>query len=81
MRITEACKRYFEEELKKYDVDTVVINVSFNCCSPGLSLHIGFENNKDGFIVDGVKVFYNKGYEKEFENLVLDYKNGMIDYE
>ena len=81
MHITEECKDYLLTELKNYGVDTVIINVSFNCCTPGLSLHIGFENNSNGFLVDGVRVYYPKGYEKEFENVILDFKNGMIIYE
>ena len=81
MRITDACKEYLNNELKNNNVNTVVINVLFNCCSPGLSIHIGFENRNDGKTIDGVNIYYPKGYEKEFESLVLDFKNGMIDYE
>ena len=81
MIITDRCRDYLLNELKNNNMNTVEINISNNCCSPGLSFHLSYIYSNSNNVINGINVYYDKYYEKELENIILDYKNGMIFFE
>ena len=78
MKLTENCMNYLKEELKKLNLNTVELHIMYNCCSPGLSFHIGFINSNDYEVIQGINFKYDSYYKKELENIIIDYKNNMF---
>lgn len=78
MKLTNNCIKYLKEELEKLKLNTVELHIMYNCCTPGLSFHIGFINSNDYITIDGINFKIDKSFEKEIENLLIDYKNNMF---